>query len=64
MYYLLLGANVVASAVYMIAAKVIVDSASGLSLDLSSNIGSLAVSVVLLLCNISYFNKRAHLFEN
>lgn len=67
MYYILQVACIVLPLVYLVAASGIINSAGygkEVSMDLASNVTRIAVSVVMLICNVSYFKKRIYLFKN
>ena len=59
-YLILLGVSAAASLLYLIAGSNI----TGVNLMDSSSISSIAVSVVLIVVNKSYFDKRKELFVN
>ncbi len=54
---------IAASVLYLIAISAIA-SDNGVNIDLSSSFASVAISVIMLFANLTYFNKRAHLFVN
>ena len=63
MVLVLYAANAVLNLIYIIAASSAV-SGHDITLDYSSYGASLAVTVIVIICNYIYFNKRKHLFIN
>ncbi len=51
------------SLIYLIAASSILAEKGG-EIDFSSQAPNIAMSVAMIVCNITYFNKRSHLFVN
>ncbi len=65
LYYIFLGANIVASLIYIVGSEIAISQSrysSYVDFDSSSTFSSIAVSCALLACNIGYFKKRMHLF--
>lgn len=68
MYLILLSVNVVASLAYTIIVAAVLSgselAASYTLNDYTSLISGTVTSVIMIVCNVVYFKKRAHLFEN
>ena len=66
MYYVLLGANIVLPIIYIIGISSIFGSAADYTIEsyTSSMTGSMIGSIVMLICNVIYFNKRKDVFVN
>ena len=62
-YYILQGVSIVASIIYMTIFIIIMSDIREFTIP-SSLISSLTTSIILLVINIIYFNKRKHLFVN
>lgn len=67
MYLGFLGASIVIPIIYLVAANMAISESYWgryVELDYTSPSVNIATSVILLCCNVAYFNKRKHLFVN
>lgn len=67
LYLIFLGVNAGLTVIYTVAQNVIVSSSALAPYwqpDYTSVVSSVTTTVVMLICNITYFKKRSHLFVN
>ena len=64
-YYAMLALSILVQAIYIFGTEAAIEKSNlEVANDMSSTVASMCVSIAMLVCNITYFNKRKHLFVN